>query len=141
MKKIQSTLIDKSTEKQSILKPLSLRVEENIFERVDIHVRSLKHLNKQKINKKEWIAKAISEKLANETEIGINIPRAKQLNLKIDLALSEDLDKRVQFIKKFRESFTKKQWIVEAILEKLEREEAKTKESFKEMHKISLKLH
>jgi 2-oxo-4-hydroxy-4-carboxy--5-ureidoimidazoline (OHCU) decarboxylase len=45
-----------------------------------------------------------------------------------------NLEKRISFMKKFRRSFSKKQWIVEAISEKLERD---LKELNEKMRKAS----
>jgi hypothetical protein len=49
------------------------------------------------------------------------------------------IEKRVEFIKKVRVSFSKKQWILEAIHERLDVEEKETKEKAQELLKNMLK--
>lgn len=48
------------------LKKVYIRVCEKFFSRIDNHVRALKYINKQGLSKKEWLARALHEKLAKE---------------------------------------------------------------------------
>jgi hypothetical protein len=108
-------------------KILSYRVGENVYNRIDEHVRVLKYTDKKAIKKKEWFAAALREKLEREKDLGIfKSPRFKQLQFPIDEELQEKLEKRLSVIRKVR-PYTAKELVLEAILEKLEREEMKAK--------------
>ncbi len=124
---------DKKKQQTLGLKYVNLSVGEYLFGRIDKHIRSLKFLNKEGINKREWMASAIREKLATE-DVGVDkIPRSKYFNIPVDEHLHSKLEERIGFIKKFRK-YSSKQLVLEAILEKLEREEAKTAELVEKRH-------
>lgn len=130
MKKREPPNSSEKQQRTTSCKLVTIRVGEHFFSRVENHVRTLKYINKLYPKKKEWIAKAIHEKLDREhkeksfQEESKGIPRTKHINVELDLQINEDLEKRINVIKKVRSGFSKKQWILEAIMEKLELEEA-----------------
>ena|ERR1700722_1233402 len=98
----------------------SFKVGENIFIRVE------KNVVLDSISKQRWLLTAIEEKLKNEKRLQKDaIPRERQMVVRIKNSLNKILNKRIETIKKFRKHYSKKQWILEAILEKLDREQSK----------------
>jgi hypothetical protein len=93
-----------------------------ILKKLNRHIDIYKSLIDKSTSKKTWVNKAVKEKLENDLK-DEQIPKHTSLSVKIDKGLHVALMDRVNFIRKFRESYSKKQWIVEAVLEKLEREE------------------
>lgn len=83
--------------------------------------------------KQKWVLDAIKEKLAREEKSKEIIPERK-LNLKIDDSTFKKLKRRVELIKQFRTSYSKKQWIVDAILEKLEKDDHKIEQILHEIN-------
>lgn len=124
----------KTKKKISLSEPASLpkisfKLGEHIYERVERHIRSLKFQEKKDIKKKEWFAAAIREKLVNERKQSKleQIPQRKHILFPIEKDLYNDLQKHLSLIKKHC-PYSTKELILEAILEKLEREESGTKE-------------
>jgi hypothetical protein len=122
------------------IKNYSIRIGERLYIRINKHILFLKHLNKSQ-NKQAWIEEAILDKLKKEEEQdGIEcISREKHLSFKIRSQIDTRIEKRVEFIKKIRGSFSKKQWLLEAIYEKLDTEEEETEKKAKEFLKNMLK--
>ncbi len=133
--------LEKATTVLPGTKQFVMHVPEKFFFEIEDHVRSLQYLNGIKINKKDWVAKAIEEKLEKEDGFDVkNIPKERNINVVLEDTLHEKLEKKISFFKKFR-SFSKKQFVVEAIAEKLEREtcivnslSSKLKDSFQSQH-------
>lgn len=118
----------------------SLRIGERFYKRISKHIQLLKQLNSIQ-NKQEWIEETILIKLKKEEEQDLDecIPSEKYLSFKIKIQIDAKIEKRVEMIKKIRGSFSKKQWIVEAIYDRLDIEEKAIKEKAKELLKNILK--
>jgi hypothetical protein len=116
------------------IKNYSIRIEERLYKRINKHIQLLKHLNSSQ-SQKNWIEKAILEKFEREEERNITecIPPEKHLSFKTNSQIHATIEKKVEVIRKFRSSFSKKQWILEAIQEKLDREEEKIEKQTKEL--------
>lgn len=118
----------KSSSKSSE-KAISIRVGEHLFSRVDTHVRTIRFLDKNSPKKKGWIATAIQERLEQEKgikspqDILKGVPCTKHFNFILEPELNEALENHVNILKKVRNGFSKKQWVLEAIIAKLEQEE------------------
>lgn len=117
------------------LKSCSLRIGGNLYRRITKHIQLLKNLNDRIQTRQSWVEKAIEEKLEMDDSLQLNedMLTDKYLHFKISLHLNEKIEKKVRIIKQFRTSFSKKQWILEAIYKKLDREEYKSKESLKNL--------
>ena len=112
------------TETGTEYKHCALSMGEQVYKKIDNHIRILQHSEQKNLTKRKWVADAIKEKLEREVEINHNnIPKEKHLSFKIETVLHEEVEKRIELIRKFRRSFSKKQWILEALLEKIEKEE------------------
>ncbi|WP_068470608.1 hypothetical protein [Candidatus Protochlamydia phocaeensis] len=115
------------------LKSFSIRIAEHLYERFSKHIQLLKYVRKTSKNKAKWIEESFIEKLERERELSFDtIPDEKILHFKIDEQLYQEIEDRVNIIKKFR-NYSKKQWMVEAIYEKLEREEQEAKRLMQNM--------
>lgn len=102
--------------------PYTITISPHIYERLEKHITILKKLVDRSASKQRWIIEAIKEKLLND-EDSTQPPKATTLNVKIEENLCREVVERIEFIKKFRVSYSKKQWIVDAVLEKLDRDE------------------
>lgn len=73
----------------------------------------------------QWLNKAFKKKLEREKNLSANdfISSDSYLGCKIDRELDLEIKKSVDIIKNYRVSYSKKQWILEAIEELLEIEE------------------
>jgi hypothetical protein len=110
-------------------KAYSIRIGEHLHNRITKIIRSLKYLDNHSHTRQRWFIEAFKEKLKKEEESEVDeISADKYVGFKIDKHLSEKIEKRVGEIKKHRISFSKKQWFMEAIFEKLDRDERRTRE-------------
>jgi hypothetical protein len=116
----------------------SLRIGERLYARIYKHIHFLKSLKIIK-NKKDWIEKTILDKLENDEEICDSMSPVKHLSFKILPHIDDKIKARVEVIKQLRGHFSKKQWVLEAIYEKLDKEEKETEQKSKEMIKKLLK--
>ena len=114
----------------SRLKGFSIKVSEYLYKRFNNHLRNLKNLYGNSFKRQQWIKNAFIEKLKNQEE-NLDILTQKWLHFKLESEIHEDIDAQVEKIKKFR-NFSKKQWMLEAIYEKLDREEQQTKKILEE---------
>lgn len=94
-------------------------VDANLYEKLENHLFALR-VTEGKNTKRAWVAQSIREKLKNDDPS--IIPKEKRLNIAIAEPLLIEIDKRVDLQKQFRTSYSKKQWLVEAIYEKLNRD-------------------
>lgn len=108
-------------------KNICFKVGKSLYCRLGNHIRALKHLGRHG-SKNDWMVDAIREKLSRETETVKDIPEQKAVNISVDPALRQALEKRVHFIKKFIPKYSAKKWIIEALHEKLEKEELAAKD-------------
>lgn len=104
------------------LTPYTVIISSHIYERLEKHITILKKLVDRSATKQRWIVDAIKEKLLNDAN-STKPPKASTLNVKIESKYAKELAKRIEYIKKFRVTYSKKQWIVDAVIEKLDRDE------------------
>lgn len=113
----------------------SFRVNEDLYNRFNKHLHLLKRLENSSISKQKWITEAINEKLASEKSNPDSIAKDRHISFRVEKQLSKNIEKSIEKTRKFRRSFSKKQWFVEAIYKKLETEEHKAKDLLKQMAK------
>ncbi len=119
------------------LKNFSFTVSEKIYQKIDNHVRVLKQNDDEIKSKKTWIEKAVREKLKREKEISPqNIPKEKYLSFKIEHDLGTEIERRVGMIRNFRDSYSKKAWILDAILEQMDHEGSTTRKILEDLNKV-----
>ena len=116
------------------LRNYSLRIGERLYKRLTKHIQFLKHLDSIK-NKQAWLEKAILEKLKEEEELDAieHFSPERHLSFRIAAQIDDRIERRVEIMKKIRSSFSKKQWILEAIHARLDNEEVETEIKAKEL--------
>lgn len=93
-----------------------------LYNRLKNHLKALKHLNHPERKKKTWIFNAIQEKIARNVH-SQEISKAKHLNLRLEENTQQKLNEKFSEISNRTGSHhSKKQWILNAIEEKLESE-------------------
>jgi hypothetical protein len=112
---------------------------EHLFNRLEKHLFNLSCIEDQRQSKQRWIIEAIKEKMERDFQSeDFSMPRFRKVFLKISKPLNRKLDSIISMIKKVRGSFSKKQLIVEAIQEKLEKDEPKINHSLKKIRQQPL---
>jgi hypothetical protein len=120
----------------------TINIGENLHNRINKHLHLLRHLNSHTITKQKWVEEAANEKLEMEQKLGsASIPCDRYLHFKANKKLNEKIEKRVKVIKQFRKSFSKKLWLVEAIYEKLDRDDLEVKKLLEEKINHSSQLN
>lgn len=119
------------SENESLVPPkkasYTFTVGKHLHKKMENHIRAVKFLDSN-YSKQHWIADAIQEKLESERIQGPEeFTREHVVNMKIDKRLDQLVEKQVGIYRKFRKSYSKKLWLVEAISEKLDKEEAAIK--------------
>jgi hypothetical protein len=113
----------------------SIRIGESFYGRLSNHINLIKHFHNHAYSKQIWIIEAIKERLEKEEkseDLSLNID--KYLNFKLDEKTQDRVEKRVKILSQFSKSFSRKKWILEAIEEKLNREEIKTRKLLEEIN-------
>jgi len=111
-------------------KGMSLRVSNYFHKKFEKHLEMLKHVNCQPLLKQNWIKAAFQEKL-RKFESNPEDLTEKKIHFKLEEELVNEINAKVDKIKKFR-NFSKTQWMIEAIYEKLDREAKVILEKFEE---------
>jgi hypothetical protein len=111
-----------------------VKVGNHLFSRLVEHINELAFLKNVQISKQDWLAEAIEEKLqSDKDQLGDDEQlRQKSVFPKISKRLNDELESRVNVFKQSRISYSKKQWIVDAIYEKLDRDTRQVKRLIKE---------
>lgn len=112
-------------------KSYTFTIGSNLHEKLEKHLFSLKAINK-KSSKGKWVNDAIIEKLKHEN-VG-DLSKQRRIQVFLDDSISGEIERRIQVFKKVYSSYSKKQWILEAIHEKLDRESKVIKEEFKKTY-------
>lgn len=106
----------------------SITIGEHLHKRIEKHIHLLKHLEDQSHTKQKWFISAFLEKIENDKDEDLpSSSKDRHLRFKLEKQLQQKIEKKIGLIKKFRKSYSKKQWFVEAIYEKLESEEEKAR--------------
>ncbi len=114
----------------------SIKIGDALFKKIDNHIRTIQRLGKAQRNKGEWIQDAIKEKLEKVKNLNVNsLPREKYLSVKLSKALSEELKRSVELLDRILNGYSKKKFILEAALEKLDREEDLLKNLLERQHR------
>ncbi|MBA3283955.1 MAG: hypothetical protein H0U27_02690 [Nitrosopumilus sp.] len=106
-------------------------ISPHLQERLERHILILKRFIDRSATKQRWITEAIKEKLSNYANNPI-VSKELRLYLRIEEELEKKVLEKVEYIKKFRSSYSKKQWIMEAIFEKLDRDESDAEKKIQE---------
>lgn len=118
---------DDSLEKPAVIN-YSVTMDGQLYKRLERHLDILKHAENVGLTRQKWVTDAVLEKIAKEESQNYSeIPKANFLMVRFLKTISDKISNLVDKQKPFKRNFNKKQWILEAIQEKLEQEEPKTK--------------
>lgn len=120
----------------------SLKIGEDLHNKINKQILLLKHLEDPSFSKQRWIREAIQDKLKRQEEESSldGICKERSLNFKLEHFLAKRIDSCINKIKKMRYSFSRKQWFIEAFYEKLDQDEQKAKKLLEKMRELD-KLH
>lgn len=110
---------------------LTIKIKSSLHNKFLNHLQNLKSQNHPERTQKAWILDAILKKMERDAA-SQGIHKAKHLALKLNEKLFEQLEARIEEISKVIPHYTKKQWILDAIEEKLEAEKEIVKNTFSE---------
>ncbi len=112
----------------------SFKVDEGLASKIDKHLHLLKYLSHCKKSKQQWINEALAEKTARDKEeLSDTLTKEKQLTVRIDPRLNKKIEASVDLIKAFKSGFSKKMWVIEAVEQKLRREEETARKQLSEI--------
>lgn len=112
------------------LRRITFRPGEYLFKRLSQHLKLIRLHSKQ--TKQKWFQEAFREQLkAQQNFFSEDILIEKVMHLKLEEELYKEIEKVVSTIKKFR-NYSTKQWMIDAIYNKLDREEEKSKKLLEE---------
>jgi enoyl-CoA hydratase/carnithine racemase len=118
---------DKELENSGIV-DYTIPVEETLFDRVEKIIDLLNASDDQKHTKQSWLVDAILKKISKERiDMAYEPSKVRHLRFSIKKGLYEKIDKTVKTLRRSNKSYTKTQWFIEAVNEKLEQEERKAK--------------
>lgn len=114
---------------------IGIKVKNKLLRRLQKHISDKNFALNQDVSQKDWIAKAIEEKLKREKELGEpdeNSLKLVNLSIRIAKDLDQILQARLAKLKTAHssdpmKSYSKKSWLIEAIEEKLEQDELANK--------------
>lgn len=113
-----------------------IKVKASLDERIFNHVRALKYLEGKGYSKQRWIHEAIKEKLQACKKINFENEKSdRTLNFSISRYTHNEIDKVIKILKKLKIKTSKTEFFIEAIIEKLERDEEDVRKLFHDMLK------
>lgn len=114
----------------------SIRISDHLHNRLTKHIQILKYATDQNCSKQTWAQEAFEEKWEQEQAQFFEGPSTdKHLHVKISQDLNSKIERCVNRMREVRISFSKKQWFLEALYEKLDRDEQKAKKLLEEKFK------
>ena len=111
----------------------SLSLQESLWKKFEKHIFFLRYIGEEK-TKHDWITEAIEEKLSKKEYADLKdlLEEAeKRLTISLDDELNERLEDQIELSRKVQGSYSKKQLIIEAIIDKLERKREELKDIIK----------
>lgn len=106
---------------------IGIKVSNRMLRRMQKHISAVNYDKNLDLTQQDWIGKAIEEKLSKELENPLkDVNSIKQISIRIERDLRNQLDQVLENLKSHGRQYrgySKKSWILDAIEEKLEREE------------------
>ena len=113
----------------------AIKIKAELDERISNHIRALKYLEGG-YSKKRWIQEAIKEKLQIYQKMDLEKAKSdRTLNFSISHHTHDEITKIIRIFKKLKIRTSKTEFFIEAILEKLNRDEENIKKIFQNMIK------
>lgn len=130
VKKVSEKKVESSKTEKLIF--CAIRVGENLFNRINGHLDTLKKCQGNNYSQNRWVNEAIKTKLDKEIKGNI-VSIDKHLGVRIDEKTLEKINQQVKVMKKFNSSYSKQKWLVEALSEKLQEDEQITKKRLQKL--------
>lgn len=98
----------------------------HLHKKLTLHIDVLKAFGDAKTNNQSWITNAIKNKIKKTGKQNPHeIPKDRKICIKIEDDLLEEINEKVEFLKKFNRTYSRSKLVVEAILDQLEEEREK----------------
>ena len=113
----------------------SFSVQESLWKKFEKHIFLLKYIGGEK-TKQNWMIDAVEEKLSKKEYEDLKTlleEPEKRMTIFLDEDLNERLEKQIELARKVQGSYSKKQLIIEAIIDKLEREREELEDVIKDI--------
>ena len=105
------------------MKKINIETNHNIIRKIQQHIFVRKAcMGESKISKQSWAEEAIKEKLENERDIHSCLLKNKSFTFLLSNDLEKEIEERIKIIKKFSRSSSRKKWLLDAFLQKIENE-------------------
>lgn len=98
-----------------------------LHNKLDQHLLVLRKILKFGLTKQDWLVEAVQEKLLRDTPER-DIEKNKRINLRMDQLTNKLLEQRINLIRPFHNSYSKKKLLLDAIQERLDQEEGVVKQ-------------
>ena len=107
-----------------VLKRCYVKMGDKLHEKLDKHISVIKHTKPGKISRADWLIEAFEEMLIEESNnTDYCIPKDKKISFLLNSNFLKKIDKLINNQKKFRTSYSRTKWFVEAIQRKLDQED------------------
>ena len=109
-------------------------ISNHLSQKIKKHIQLLKYVENPDQTIKDWAVKSFEEKLSKEKLIPPeDLDKERFLTTSVKKTLNEKIEQRVALYKRLRKSYSKKQWVVEAMYDKLEKDESVVREKMQEL--------
>lgn len=116
----------------------AIKIKAELDKRISEHIYAIKQMQGKSYSKKKWVEEAIQEKLKEWENIDFETIKSDcTLNFIISQATDAKIIRIVEILKKLKIKSNKTDFILEAINEKLEKEEERVKKLFQDMVKAA----
>jgi len=129
----QTITTSEQTIKHSARRAFTVRVRNSFFQQLTTHLRLLKRIN-LRCTKQAWIEDAIKEKFLSIKNLNLLEDIGdKFINIKLDVKLAEEIERKIEELRKIGINLNKKQLFLEAIRERLSVEEQEVNQKAQEL--------
>lgn len=127
-------MAEKITQKnQSNRKLHTFFLPNHLHKKLSLHINVLKAFEEGKTSNQKWITNAIKNKIKKTGKQNPHeIPKDRKICIKIEDDLLEEINEKVEFLKKFNRTYSRSKLVVEAILDQLEEEREKASKLLEE---------
>lgn len=121
------------TPKPPARRAFTIRVRNTFFQRLTTHLRLLKRIS-LKSTKQNWIEEAIKEKFSSIMNLNLLEDIGdKFINVKLEGKLAEEIERKIEELRKIGINLNKKQFFLEAIRDRLALEEQDVNQKAQEL--------
>jgi hypothetical protein len=112
----------------------SIKIEASMFKRLSKHVQAIEYIEELILSKNQWIEKAIKEKIEKLKLFSLNeMESDKNLHIYVSSKIDKEMTEIVEKFRRHKISISKAKIIVDAIFERLKKEENGIKKQLQNM--------